>query len=188
MRIKRFNENISTTSIFDDENELRKYLGPISKYNLSIHYKCFKKLNYDYEYLPIGSQTKNGFSDINWLYQNREWINNNPNNKPFVSKKLLYNLFKDIIKSRKIIRGIIIDIVEPDLIEIVTSDEQRLGRSFSKIKPDFFQILNDIEGIILDLETENITSSLFLSSYPNDNITNFSNEAPISLLLLDGDI
>lgn len=174
MRIRRFNES-KEESIFDNQEILKKYLGPISNLNLSIHYKVFKNIIAE-EIYPLTSQTKNGFHDIDWIKSN------------FRPQGDAIEYFNNGVKTGQFLRGIIIDIIEPNLIENLSTDEQRGGRVFSKLSPDFIHILEKIEDLKLDIETEGYTVGVYLSSFPQSfyGKTNFSSDAPISLLILDG--
>lgn len=67
-------------------------------------------------------------------------------------------------------------------------DEQRSGRSFSTYDSEkLIQILEDIERIKDDCTTEGYTLSMFIKNDGfNSSLTNFNENAQISLLILDG--
>jgi hypothetical protein len=167
MRIKKFNENLTTqkSTPFTNSEMMDELIAPILKYDLTIYYKIYTM--YDDNVLPQGPKHRKNFSDTQFW----DHFTNDP-----VWKRT----------ERTLIHGCIIDI-NTEIFSLLSSDEQRMGRGFSNYNfENLSQIFQDIERIKDDCITEAYTLSMFISNDGFNSPTNFNSDAQISLLILDG--
>jgi hypothetical protein len=184
MKIRRFNESKEGGDIFSNKDKLLNSLGRISNMNLSIHYKAFNFVEVFGEKRPwpFSSQTKIGFDDESWLNQN---FGGDIESGKKLEINEVRSRFDKLLKKGFIIRGIIIDI-EDRLGTHLTSDEGRGGREFYKMSLDFTALMEDIDNLKESFHDEGYTLSMYISTNRNG-ASNFSSNAMISLLILDGD-
>jgi hypothetical protein len=173
MKIKKFNENINQKeSPFTNWEMMEQLIAPIFKYDWNIYYKFYTM--YDEDVSPIGPKHTKNFSDKFW------------NEKSFNLTGVRYN-WGDLVDNFTLIKACIIDIND-QIFNIISADEQRMGRSFSTYNSEkLIQILEDIERIKDDCTTEGYTLSMFIKNDGFSRATNFNSDAQISLLILDGD-
>lgn len=161
MKIKKFNESITKKdSPFTNWEMMEQLIAPILKYDWTIYYKFYTM--YDEDVMPIGPKHTKNFTDKFWTKAADEGLN-----KP-------------------VVYGSIIDINDK-IFNVISSDEQRMGRKFSTYDSEkLIQILEDIERIKDDCTTEGYTLSMFMRNDEFGSTTNFNGDAQISLLILDG--
>jgi len=161
MKIKKFNESINKKdSPFTNWEMMEQLIAPILKYDWTIYYKFYTM--WDEDVMPIGPKHTKNFTDKFWKKAADEGLN-----KP-------------------VVYGSIIDINDK-IFNVISSDEQRMGRKFSTYDSEkLIQILEDIERIKDDCTTEGYTLSMFMKNDGYGSMTNFNRDAQISLLILDG--
>ena len=167
MKIKKFNEGIITRkdSPFTNWEMMEELIGPIFKYDWTIYYKLYTM--FDEDVMPFGPKHTKNFTDKFWTSPDR----------PELSQ---------IQKEKVMIHGAIIDIND-QIFNLVSADEQRMGRPFSTYDSEkLIQILEDIERIKDDCITEGYTLSMFMGNEGFNSTSNFNRDAQISLLILDG--
>jgi hypothetical protein len=159
MKIKKFNESIITkkNSPFTNWEMMEQLIAPIFKYDWTIYYKLYTM--FDEDVMPIGPKHTKNFSDLEFWEKYRTQVE---------------------------IHGAIIDIND-QIFNLVSADEQRMGRPFSTYDSEkLIQILEDIERIKDDCITEGYTLSMFMGNEGFNSTSNFNRDAQISLLILDG--
>jgi len=146
--------------IFYNESILKDFLSPLKNWNINIFYKKFFKSEEDY-FLPIGPKsTKNHSIDD---YDNK-------------------------LGDKDLIEGIIIDIYNTGIFYNITSDEQRGGRQLSLIDFDrLSDLLKDIEVLKYKCDDECYTISTFINNNGFDKPTNFTEDAPLSIIILNAE-
>jgi hypothetical protein len=166
MKIRKFNENISKKdSPFTNWEMMEQLIEPIFKYDWTIYYKLYTM--FDEDVMPFGPKHTKNFTDKFWTSPDR----------PELSQ---------IQKEKVMIHGAIIDIND-QIFNLVSADEQRMGRPFSTYDSEkLIQILEDIERIKDDCITEGYTLSMFMGNEGFNSTSNFNRDAQISLLILDG--
>ena len=167
MKIKKFNEGIITKkdSPFTNWEMMEQLIEPIFKYDWTIYYKLYTM--FDEDVMPFGPKHTKNFTDKFWTSPDR----------PELSQ---------IQKEKVMIHGAIIDIND-QIFNLVSADEQRMGRPFSTYDSEkLIQILEDIERIKDDCITEGYTLSMFMGNEGFNSTSNFNRDAQISLLILDG--
>jgi hypothetical protein len=166
MKIKKFNESISKKdSPFTNWEMMEQLIEPIFKYDWTIYYKLYTM--FDEDVMPFGPKHTKNFTDKFWTSPDR----------PELSQ---------IQKEKVMIHGAIIDIND-QIFNLVSADEQRMGRPFSTYDSEkLIQILEDIERIKDDCITEGYTLSMFMGNEGFNSTSNFNRDAQISLLILDG--
>jgi hypothetical protein len=166
MKINKFNEGIITKkdSPFTNWEMMEELIAPIFKYDWTVYYKLYTM--YDEDVMPLGPKHTKNFTDKFWTSPDR----------PELSQ---------IQKEKVMIHGAIIDINDK-IFNVISSDEQRMGRPFSTYDSEkLIQILEDIERIKDDCITEGYTLSMFMNIDGFNSTTNFYRDAQISLLILD---
>jgi hypothetical protein len=166
MKIKKFNESLTKKdSPFTNWEMMEKLIEPIFKYDWTIYYKLYTM--FDEDVMPFGPKHTKNFTDKFWTSPDR----------PELSQ---------IQKEKVMIHGAIIDIND-QIFNLVSADEQRMGRPFSTYDSEkLIQILEDIERIKDDCITEGYTLSMFMGNEGFNSTSNFNRDAQISLLILDG--
>jgi len=167
MKINKFNEGVITKkdSPFTNWEMMEQLIEPIFKYDWTIYYKLYTM--FDEDVMPFGPKHTKNFTDKFWTSPDR----------PELSQ---------IQKEKVMIHGAIIDIND-QIFNLVSADEQRMGRPFSTYDSEkLIQILEDIERIKDDCITEGYTLSMFMKNDGFGSMTNFNRDAQISLLILDG--
>jgi len=167
MKINKFNESIITKkdSPFTNWEMMEQLIEPIFKYDWTIYYKLYTM--FDEDVMPFGPKHTKNFTDKFWTSPDR----------PELSQ---------IQKEKVMIHGAIIDIND-QIFNLVSADEQRMGRPFSTYDSEkLIQILEDIERIKDDCITEGYTLSMFMGNEGFNSTSNFNRDAQISLLILDG--
>ena len=135
-------------------------IAPIFKYDWTIYYKLYTTDEEDV--MPIGPKHTKNFSDLEFWQE--------------------YSKGRNQVE----IHGAIIDINDK-IFNVLSSDEQRMGRLFSTYDSEkLIQILEDIERIKDDCITEGYTLSMFIGNEGFNSTSNFNRDAQISLLILDG--
>jgi hypothetical protein len=169
MIIKKFNESITKKdSPFTNWEMMEELIAPILKYDWKIYYKLYTM--YGEYVMPFAHKHTKNFTD-------KFWVDNLGLN---VEENLLGSTNKSVIY------GSIIDINDK-IFNVLSSDEQRMGRLFSTYDSEkLIQILEDIERIKDDCITEGYTLSMFMKNDGFNSTTNFNRDAQISLLILDG--
>lgn len=164
MKINKFNEGIITKkdSPFTNWEMMEELIAPIFKYDWTIYYKLYTM--FDEDVMPFGPKHTKNFTDKFWT-------------SPELAQ---------IQKEKVMIHGAIIDINDK-IFNVISSDEQRMGRKFSTYDSEkLIQILEDIERIKDDCITEGYTLSMFMRNDEFGSTTNFNGDSQISLLILDG--
>jgi hypothetical protein len=164
MRINKFNEGIITKkdSPFTNWEMMEELIAPIFKYDWTIYYKLYTM--FDEDVMPFGPKHTKNFTDKFWT-------------SPELAQ---------IQKEKVMTHGAIIDIND-QIFNLVSADEQRMGRPFSTYDSEkLIQILEDIERIKDDCITEGYTLSMFMGNEGFNSTSNFNRDAQISLLILDG--
>jgi len=167
MKINKFNEGVITKkdSPFTNWEMMEQLIEPIFKYDWTIYYKLYTM--FDEDVMPFGPKHTKNFTDKFWTSPDR----------PELSQ---------IQKEKVMIHGAIIDIND-QIFNLVSADEQRMGRPFSTYDSEkLIQILEDIERIKDDCITEGYTLSMFMGNEGFNSTSNFNRDAQISLLILDG--
>jgi len=175
MRIKKFNESITKKdSPFTNWEMMEQLIAPIFKYDWTIYYKLYTQYvhpsheMYDEDVMPIGPKHTKNFTDEFWV---KSGLN------------IEENTFSN---NKQVVYGSIIDINDK-IFNVLSADEQRMGRQFSTYDSEkLIQILEDIERIKDDCTTEGYTLSMFMKNDGFNSTTNFNSDAQISLLILDG--
>jgi len=171
MKIKKFNEGIITKkdSPFTNWEMMEELIEPIFKYDWTVYYKLYTM--YDEDVMPLGPKHTKNFTDKFWTSPELEQIQKA---SPFYGPE------------KVMIHGAIIDIND-QIFNLVSADEQRMGRPFSTYDSEkLIQILEDIERIKDDCITEGYTLSMFMGNEGFNSTSNFNRDAQISLLILDG--
>ena len=167
MKIKKFNESLTKKdSPFTNWEMMEQLIAPIFKYDWTIYYKLYTM--FDEDVMPLGPKHTKNFTDDFWkkFGFNIEEKSVAPSLKSLVSGSS---------ENKPVVCGCIIDIND-QIFNLVSADEQRMGRPFSTYDSEkLIQILEDIERIKDDCITEGYTST-----------SNFNRDAQISLLILDG--
>jgi hypothetical protein len=174
MKIKKFNESINKKdSPFTNWEMMEQLIAPILKYDWTIYYKFYTM--WDEDVMPLGPKHTKNFTDKFW-------------------KKAVDDIGLNVEESgyslgstnKPVVYGSIIDINDK-IFNVLSSDEQRMGRHFSTYDSEkLIQILEDIERIKDDCTTEGYTLSMFMKNDGYGSMTNFNRDAQISLLILDG--
>ena len=175
MIIKKFNESITKKdSPFTNWEMMEQLIAPILKYDWTIYYKLYTQYvhpsheMYDEDVMPIGPKHTKNFTDEFWV---KSGLN------------IEENTFSN---NKQVVYGSIIDINDK-IFNVLSADEQRMGRQFSTYDSEkLIQILEDIERIKDDCTTEGYTLSMFMKNDGFNSTTNFNRDAQISLLILDG--
>jgi len=169
MRIKKFNESITKkNSPFTNWEMMEELIAPILKYDWTIYYKLYTM--YGEDVMPFAHRHTKNFTDKFW------------------TDDLGLNVEENLLGStnKPVVYGSIIDINDK-IFNVISSDEQRMGRLFSTYDSEkLIQILEDIERIKDDCITEGYTLSMFMKNDGFNSTTNFNRDAQISLLILDG--
>lgn len=164
MKIKKFNESINDKkSIFTDKKLMKDFLKPISNLSYTVYYKAYTSYD-DGEFedlLPLVPKSDKDFSNDFW------------------TKFLEDKFFNRLIKAS------IIDI-NTEIFASLTADQQRGGRYFSKLKDNFIDVLEKIESLKYDAQSEGYTLSVFMKNDGFNAETTYNCNAQISLLILDG--
>jgi hypothetical protein len=173
MKIKKFNESISKEdSPFTNWEMMEQLIAPIFKYNWTIYYKFYTM--YDEDVMPLGPKHTKNFTDKFWAKTADDLGLNIEKNG--------YSLGST---NKRIVYGAIIDIND-QIFNVLSADEQRMGRYFSTYDSEkLIQILEDIERIKDDCATEGYTLSMFMKNDGFNSLTNFNRYAQISLLILN---
>jgi len=178
MKIKKFNESISKKdSPFTNWEMMEQLIAPIFKYDWTIYYKLYTM--FDEDVMPLGPKHTKNFTDDFWkkFGFNIEEKSVAPSLKSLVSGSS---------ENKPVVCGCIIDIND-QIFNLVSADEQRMGRPFSTYDSEkLIQILEDIERIKDDCITEGYTLSMFMGNEGFNSTSNFNRDAQISLLILDG--
>ena len=174
MKIKKFNESLSKKdSPFTNWEMMEQLIAPIFKYDWTIYYKLYTM--FDEDVMPLGPKHTKNFTDKFWTKAANDLGLNIEENG--------YSLGST---NKPVVCGCIIDIND-QIFNLVSADEQRMGRSFSTYDSEkLIQILEDIERIKDDCITEGYTLSMFMKNDGFGSTTNFNRNAQISLLILDG--
>jgi len=175
MRIKKFNEGIMTKkdSPFTNWEIMEELIAPIFKYDWTVYYKLYTM--YGEDVMPLGPKHTKNFTDQFWAKTADHLVLNIEENG--------YSLGST---NKPVVYGCIIDINDK-IFNVLSSDEQRMGRLFSTYDSEkLIQILEDIERIKDDCITEGYTLSMFMKNDGFNSTTNFNRDAQISLLILDG--
>ena len=178
MKIKKFNESITKKdSPFTNWEMMEQLIAPILDYDWTIYYKLYTM--FDEDVMPLGPKHTKNFTDDFWkkFGFNIEEKSVAPSLKSLVSGSS---------ENKPVVCGCIIDIND-QIFNLVSADEQRMGRPFSTYDSEkLIQILEDIERIKDDCITEGLTLSMFVRNDGFGSMTNFNREAQISILILDG--
>ena len=174
MKIKKFNESINKKdSPFTNWEMMEQFFAPILKYDWKIYYKFYTM--YDEDVMPLGPKHTKNFTDKFWI-----------KTADTLGLNIEENGYSLGSTNKPIVYGCIIDIND-QIFNGLSSDEQRMGRSFSTYDSEkLIQILEDIERIKDDCTTEGYTLSMFMKNDGYGSMTNFNRDAQISLLILDG--
>ena len=178
MKIKKFNESITKKdSPFTNWEMMEQLIAPILDYDWTIYYKLYTM--FDEDVMPLGPKHTKNFTDDFWkkFGFNIEEKSVAPSLKSLVSGSS---------ENKPVVCGCIIEIND-QIFNLVSADEQRMGRPFSTYDSEkLIQILEDIERIKDDCITEGLTLSMFMRNDGFGSMTNFNRESQISLLILDG--
>jgi hypothetical protein len=176
MKINKFNEGIITKkdSPFTNWEMMEELIAPIFKYDWTVYYKLYTM--YDEDVMPLGPKHTKNFTDQFWT-----------KTADTLGLNVEENGYSLGSTNKPVVYGCIIDIND-QIFNVLSSDEQRMGRLFSAYDSEkLIQILEDIERIKDDCTTEGYTLSMFMKNDGFRSATNFNIDAQISLLILDGD-
>jgi hypothetical protein len=179
MKIKKFNESITKKdSPFTNWEMMEQLIAPIFKYDWTIYYKLYTM--FDEDVMPLGPKHTKNFTDEFWVKSGLD-IEENILGKLWQGRSLPAEF-----ANKPVLYGSIIDIND-QIFNLVSADEQRMGRPFSTYDSEkLIQILEDIERIKDDCITEGYTLSMFMGNEGFNLTSNFNRDAQISLLILDG--
>ena len=180
MKIKKFNESITKKdSPFTNWEMMEQLIAPILDYDWTIYYKLYTM--FDEDVMPLGPKHTKNFTDDFW----KKFGFNIDENGYSVSLVSGWSAGRPG-ENKPVVCGCIIDINDK-IFNLVSADEQRMGRPFSTYDSEkLIQILEDIERIKDDCITEGYTLSMFMKNDGFGSTTNFNRNAQISLLILDG--
>ena len=180
MKIKKFNESITKKdSPFTNWEMMEQLIAPIFKYDWTIYYKLYTM--FDEDVMPLGPKHTKNFTDEFW----KKFDFNIDENGYSVSLVSGWSAGRPG-ENKPVVCGCIIDIND-QIFNLVSADEQRMGRPFSTYDSEkLIQILEDIERIKDDCITEGYTLSMFMKNDGFGSTSNFNRDAQISLLILDG--
>ena len=180
MKIKKFNESVNKKdSPFTNWEMMEQLIAPIFKYDWTIYYKLYTM--FDEDVMPLGPKHTKNFTDDFW----KKFDFNIDENGYSVSLVSGWSAGRPG-ENKPVVCGCIIDINDK-IFNLVSADEQRMGRPFSTYDSEkLIQILEDIERIKDDCITEGLTLSMFMRNDGFGSMTNFNRESQISLLILDG--
>ena len=180
MKIKKFNESLTKKdSPFTNWEMMEQLIAPIFKYDWTIYYKLYTM--FDEDVMPLGPKHTKNFTDEFW----KKFDFNIDENGYSVSLVSGWSAGRPG-ENKPVVCGCIIDINDK-IFNLVSADEQRMGRPFSTYDSEkLIQILEDIERIKDDCITEGYTLSMFIKNDGFNSTTNFNRDAQISLLILDG--
>ena len=180
MKIKKFNESLTKKdSPFTNWEMMEQLIAPIFKYDWTIYYKLYTM--FDEDVMPLGPKHTKNFTDDFW----KKFDFNIDENGYSVSLVSGWSAGRPG-ENKPVVCGCIIDINDK-IFNLVSADEQRMGRPFSTYDSEkLIQILEDIERIKDDCITEGYTLSMFMKNDGFGSTTNFNRNAQISLLILDG--
>ena len=180
MKIKKFNESITKKdSPFTNWEMMEQLIAPILDYDWTIYYKLYTM--FDEDVMPLGPKHTKNFTDDFW----KKFDFNIDENGYSVSLVSGWSAGRPG-DNKPVVCGCIIDINDK-IFNLVSADEQRMGRPFSTYDSEkLIQILEDIERIKDDCITEGYTLSMFMKNDGFNSTTNFNRDAQISLLILDG--
>ena len=180
MKIKKFNESLTKKdSPFTNWEMMEQLIAPIFKYDWTIYYKLYTM--FDEDVMPLGPKHTKNFTDDFW----KKFDFNIDENGYSVSLVSGWSAGRPG-ENKPVVCGCIIDIND-QIFNLVSADEQRMGRPFSTYDSEkLIQILEDIERIKDDCITEGYTLSMFMKNDVFNSTTNFNRDAQISLLILDG--
>ena len=180
MKIKKFNESITKKdSPFTNWEMMEQLIAPILDYDWTIYYKLYTM--FDEDVMPLGPKHTKNFTDDFW----KKFDFNIDENGYSVSLVSGWSAGRPG-ENKPVVCGCIIDIND-QIFNLVSADEQRMGRPFSTYDSEkLIQILEDIERIKDDCITEGYTLSMFMKNDGFGSTTNFNRNAQISLLILDG--
>lgn len=150
--MKKFTENLNTKSIFDDVGILKSMLSNIGV-SYKIKYLMFTERDGDlYNLIPAKD---NNF----WI--NKEFMNDYSGTK---GKVFAYQI-----------------IFHTDL-PILTKDAQRVGALYYQLSDDFFELMEKIEHLKYEMETDGYTLSISFNGTGNINPSTL----PIQILIFNG--
>ena len=179
MKIKKFNESIKKDSPFTNWEMMEQLIAPILDYDWTIYYKLYTV--FDEQVMPLGPKHNKNFTDDFWTKSGLN-IEENILGKSWQGRDLPAEF-----ANKPVLYGSIIDIND-QIFNLVSADEQRMGRPFSTYDSEkLIQILEDIEIIKDDCITEGYTLSMFMKNDGFGSMTNFNRDAQISILILDVD-
>ena len=180
MKIKKFNESITKKdSPFTNWEMMEQLIAPILNYDWTIYYKLYTM--FDEDVMPLGPKHTKNFTDDFW----KKFDFNIDENGYSVSLVSGWSAGRPG-ENKPVVCGCIIDIND-QIFNLVSADEQRMGRPFSTYDSEkLIQILEDIERIKDDCITEGYTLSMFMKNDGFGSTSNFNRDAQISLLILDG--
>ena len=180
MKIKKFNESITKKdSPFTNWEMMEQLIAPILDYDWTIYYKLYTM--FDEDVMPLGPKHTKNFTDDFW----KKFDFNIDENGYSVSLVSGWSAGRPG-ENKPVVCGCIIDIND-QIFNLVSADEQRMGRPFSTYDSEkLIQILEDIERIKDDCITEGYTLSMFMKNDGFGSTSNFNRDAQISLLILDG--
>ena len=180
MKIKKFNESITKKdSPFTNWEMMEQLIAPILNYDWTIYYKLYTM--FDEDVMPLGPKHTKNFTDEFW--KKFDFIIDE--NGYSVSLVSGWSAGRPG-ENKPVVCGCIIDINDK-IFNLVSADEQRMGRPFSTYDSEkLIQILEDIERIKDDCITEGYTLSMFMGNEGFNSTSNFNRDAQISLLILDG--
>ena len=180
MKIKKFNESLTKKdSPFTNWEMMEQLIAPIFKYDWTIYYKLYTM--FDEDVMPLGPKHTKNFTDDFW----KKFGFNIDENGYSVSLVSGWSAGRPG-ENKPVVCGCIIDIND-QIFNLVSADEQRMGRPFSTYDSEkLIQILEDIERIKDDCITEGYTLSMFMGNEGFNSTSNFNRDAQISLLILDG--
>ena len=180
MKIKKFNESITKKdSPFTNWEMMEQLIAPILNYDWTIYYKLYTM--FDEDVMPLGPKHTKNFTDEFW----KKFGFNIDENGYSVSLVSGWSAGRPG-ENKPVVCGCIIDIND-QIFNLVSADEQRMGRPFSTYDSEkLIQILEDIERIKDDCITEGYTLSMFMKNDGFGSTSNFNRDAQISLLILDG--
>ena len=180
MKIKKFNESITKKdSPFTNWEMMEQLIAPIFKYDWTIYSKLYTM--FDEDVMPLGPKHTKNFTDDFW----KKFDFNIDENGYSVSLVSGWSAGRPG-ENKPVVCGCIIDINDK-IFNLVSADEQRMGRPFSTYDSEkLIQILEDIERIKDDCITEGYTLSMFMGNEGFNSTSNFNRDAQISLLILDG--
>ena len=180
MKIKKFNESITKKdSPFTNWEMMEQLIAPILNYDWTIYYKLYTM--FDEDVMPLGPKHTKNFTDEFW----KKFDFNIDENGYSVSLVSGWSAGRPG-ENKPVVCGCIIDIND-QIFNLVSADEQRMGRPFSTYDSEkLIQILEDIERIKDDCITEGYTLSMFMKNDGFGSTSNFNRDAQISLLILDG--